>query len=423
MSISNETYLFLFFLFLALSAFFSSLEVAYLSVQKSRLRHLVSIGTKGALQAEQIAQSPDRLLATTLFANNIVQTAAAAVGTVMFTRLLGENWGILASTVGIAIATLLLAEAMPKTFSARHPERLALLFARPFRILETSLSPIVSGISWLTSRVVGGGIPAPTYQVSEEEIRSIISVGEEAGGLEENEAEMLHKVFEFGDRLVNEVMTPRTEVVWLEKGTKLKDFLNLYTQHPHSRLPVYQDTTDNVVGILAIRDILIALAKNLLTAEDVIDSLIRPAIFVPETKHLSDLLNEMQTSGNRLALVVDEYGGIAGIVTLQQMIEVIVGQIRDELIHPLEFKTIDANTFEVDGGMTIDAANEELGLTLPKGNYETLAGFILNHLGHIPHVGEQIKQDKLKIVITHMKGLKIDKVRITRVEPDPPLAA
>ena len=209
----------------------------------------------------------------------------------------------------------------------------------------------------------------------------------------------------------------------LVRKLPLKDFLNLYTQHPHSRLPVYQDSTDNVVGILAIRDILIALAKNQLTAEDVIDSLIRPAIFVPETKRLSDLLNEMQTSGIRLALVVDEYGGIAGIITLQQMIEVIVGQIRDELIHELEFKTIDANTFEVEGGMTIDAANEELELMLPKGNYETLAGFVLNHLGHIPRVGEQIKQDKLKIVITHMKGLKIDKVRITRVEPDPPMAA
>lgn len=423
MAVSNETYLFLFFVFLALSAFFSSLEVAYLSVQKSRLKHLVSIGISGALQAEQIAQSPDRLLATTLFANNVVQTAAAAVGTVIATRLLGENWGVVASTVGIAIATLLLAEAMPKTFSARHPERLALLFARPFRILEASLSPIVSGISWLTSRVIGGGIPAPSYQVSEEEIRSIISVGEEAGAVEENEAEMLHKVFEFGDRRVNEVMTPRTEVVWIEKGTKLQDFLNLYTQHPHSRFPVYHDSTDNVVGVLAIRDILIALAKNQPATDSTIDFMIRPAIFVPETKLLSELLSEMQASGNRMALVVDEYGGIAGIITLQQMIEEIVGQIRDELIHEQEFKTIDENTFEVEGGMTIDTANDELGLTLPAGNYETVAGFILSHLGHIPRMGEQIKHDKLKIIITHMKGLKIEKVRITRMEPDTKVAA
>lgn len=421
MPISNETYLFLFFLFLTLSAFFSSLEVAYLSVQKSRLKHLVSTGVSGALQAEQIAGSPDRLLATTLFANNVVQTAAAAVGTVIAVRLLGENWGVVASTAGIAIVTLLLAEAIPKTLSARYPERLALLFARPFRVLEASLSPIVSGISWLTSRVVGGGIPAPSY--GEEEIRSIISVGEEAGAVEENEAEMLHKVFEFGDRLVNEVMTPRTEVVWIEKGTKLQDFLNLYTQHPHSRFPVYHDSTDNVVGVLAIRDVLIAVAKKQTAPEGSIDALVRPAIFVPETKRLSDLLNEIQASGNRMALVVDEYGGIAGIVTLQQMIEVIVGQIRDELIHDLEFKTIDENTFEVEGGMTIDTANDELGLALPTGNYETVAGFILSHLGRIPRTGEQIKHDKLKIIITHMKGLKIEKVRITRLEPDTKVAA
>ena len=174
---------------------------------------------------------------------------------------------------------------------------------------------------------------------------------------------------------------------------------------------------------MAIRDVLIALAKNQLTAETPIDILIRPAIFMPETKYLSELLNEMQASGNRIALVVDEYGGIAGIITLQQMIEEIVGQIRDELIHDQEFKTIDDNTFEVEGGMTIDGANEELGLTLPPGNYETVAGFVLSQLGHIPQKGEQIKHDKLKIVITNMKGLKIEKVRITRVDPDPPVAA
>lgn len=420
---SNESYFFLFFLFLALSAFVSSLEVAYLSVQKSRLKHLAGTAVRGAAEAERITQSPDRLLATTLFTNNVVQTAAAAVGTVIAIRLLGERWGVVVSTVAIAILTLFLAEALPKTFSARHSERLALLFAGPFRILEKALSPVVSGISWLTSRVTGGGLPAPTYQVSEEEIRSIISEGEQVGAVEETEAEMLHKVFEFGDRRVAEVMTPRTEVVWIEKGTKLRDFLRVYMETPHSRFPVYQDSTDNVVGILAIRDVLIAQAKNEITTDSAIDSLVRPAVFVPETKHLSELLNEMQSSGSRMAVVVDEYGGIAGVATLQRMIEEIVGQIRDELVHEQDFKAIDENTFEVEGGMTIDGANGELGLGLPQGEYETVAGFVLSQLGHIPRVGETMKYNSFKVLVTGMKGMKIEKVRITRLEPDASVAS
>ncbi|MBI4287026.1 MAG: HlyC/CorC family transporter [Chloroflexi bacterium] len=422
MEISNQTYVFLFFIFLAFSAFVGIVEVAYLSVQKSRLKHLTSTGVRGASEAERITQSPDRLLATTLFINNVVQTAAAAVGTVVAVRWLGEQWGVIASTVGIAFATLILAEAIPKTFSARHSERLALLFARPFRLMESSLSPVVSAISWLTTRVTGGGLPAPTYKVSEEEIRSIISEGEQVGAVEEDQAEMLHNVFEFGDRRVSEVMTPRTEVVWLEKGTKFKDFLKLYMEHPHSRFPVYHDSTDNVVGILAIRDVLIAQARNQITPEGVIDPLVRPAAFVPETKQLSELLNEMQASGSRMAVVVDEYGGIAGVATLQAMIEEIVGEIRDELVHTEEFQAIDEHTFEVEGGMTVDVANEELGLKLPQGEYETVAGFVLSHLGHIPRVGEQFKYDSFKLFVTNMRGLKVEKVRITRLEPDSPVA-
>ena len=420
--ISTQAYVFLFLLFLALSAFVGLVEVAYLSVQKSRLKHLAGTGVRGASEAERITQSPDRLLATTLFVNNVVQTAAAAVGTVIAVRWLGERWGVVVSTVIIAMATLIFAEAIPKPYSARHAERLALLFARPFRVMEKALSPVVSAISWLTTRVTGGGLPAPSYKVSEEEIRSIISEGEEAGAVEETQAEMLHNVFEFADRRVSEVMTPRTEVVWLEKGTRLSDFLKLYMEHPHSRFPVYKDSTDNVVGILAIRDVLIAQARNQITPESTIDPLVRPAVFVPETKQLSELLTEMQDSGSRMAVVVDEYGGIAGIATLQAMIEEIVGEIRDELVHKQEFKAIDENTFEVDGGMTVEMANEELGLKLPQGEYETVAGFVLSQLGRIPRAGEQFKYDSFKVLVTNMRGLKVEKVLITRLESNSPVA-
>lgn len=421
-TIAHNLALTLFVLFLVLSAFFCALEVAFLAVQKSRVRHLVSSGVAGAAEVERITLRPDRLLATTLFSNNVVQTGAAVLGTVIVVAMLGETLGVIVATVGIAVITLLFAEAIPKTLAARHAERLALLFARPFRILEGSLSPIISALSWLTTRVTGGELAAPRYMVSEAEIRSIISEGEETGAVEGVEAEMLHKVFEFGDRRVVEMMTPRTEVVWVEMDTRVTDFLKLYTERPYSRFPVVADSPDNVVGILEIRDLLLAQAQDQIGPEAHIDSLVRPVLFTPETKRGGELLTEMQASGSRMAVVVDEYGGIAGIITLQQMVEEIVGEIRDELIRDKDVETIDEYTFEVDGSLRIEEANEKLGLSLPSGEYETVAGFVLSSLGHIPRMGEQLRYDGLKMVIKEMRGLKIEKVLITRMEGDAALA-
>jgi len=251
--------------------------------------------------------------------------------------------------------------------------------------------------------------------VSEEEIRTMISVGHKEGTVEETQAEMLHKVFDFGDRPVREVMVPRPEVVCIEQGSTVADFLTLYAESPMSRFPVYQENMDNVVGILSVKDVLMALAKSVITGDSSIDDLIRPAYFTPETKHISKLFIEMRDENYRMAVVVDEYGGTAGIVSLSRLVEEVVGPVGDELAAAeKDYEAINEYTFQVDGGMRIEEANEEMELKLPEGDYETVAGFILDLLERIPKQGEQMRYKGLKLVITKMRGMKIEEILLTK---------
>jgi putative hemolysin len=243
----------------------------------------------------------------------------------------------------------------------------------------------------------------------------MISVGHKEGTVEEAEAEMLHKVFEFGDRPVREVMVPRLEVVSIEQGSKIADFLALYAESPLSRFPVYQENMDNVVGILSVKDVLMAQAKGSITDESTIDDLVRPAYFAPETKRINELFAEMRDENYRMCVVVDEYGGTAGIVSLTRLVEEIVGPVGDELAEiEKEYEVINEYTFQIDGSMRIEEANEEMELELPEGDYETVAGFVLHLLGHIPKPNEQLRYKGLKLVITEMRGLKLEKILLTK---------
>ena len=406
-----------FLLCLALSAFFSSAEAAFISLPKLRIRYLAESGVKGARQLAKAADRPERFLATVLLGNNLVNVAAATLGTIMAVAAFGLPWGPIIATVGVTALILVFGEVIPKTLAVHRAQRLSLLYINPVRIIEWCLYPFVLALD----RIGLGFIKmvAETEEdrklVSEGEIRSVISAGEDEGVVEEDEAEMLHKVFEFTDRPVSKVMIPRTEIAWVEQGTKLSDFLAIYAQTPYSRFPVYKDNTDNVVGILFAKDVLMKLTDNCASEEIVIDGLIRPAHFVPESKHLGELLTEIRDGGYHVVIVVDEFGGIAGMVTLGQLTEEIVGDIRHELIkEDRDFVVTGDNVFQLDGGFRVEEANDELGLELPLGDYETVAGFILSCLGRIPRQGEQLKYRNLKFVITEMRGVKIEKVMVTR---------
>jgi len=408
-----------FLICLVLSAFFSSAESAFISLPKLRIKYLVESGVKRATQLAKNAEKPERFLATVLLGNNLVNVAAATLGTIMAVATFGVIKGPIIATLGVTALILVFGEVIPKTLAVHHAQRLSLAYINPLRIIEWCLYPFILALGR-----IGLGFTKMVTQseedrklVSEGEIRSAINVGESEGVVEQDEAEMLHKVFEFTDRPVSKIMIPRTEIAWVEQGTKLSNFLDIYTQTPYSRFPVYKDNTDNVVGILFAKDVLMKLADDSTNKKIVIDDLIRPAYFVPESKHLGELLTEMRDGGYHVVIVVDEFGGVVGMVTLGQLTEEIVGDIRDELTgEEKDFMVTGDRTFQLDGGFRVEEANEELGLELPTDDYETVAGFILSHLGRIPKQGEQLKYRDLKFVITEMRGMKIEKVMVTREE-------
>ena len=414
----NSLFVVLFFLSLGCAAFFCSAETAFIGIQKLRLQHLIQSGHPAAKRVAKIVEQPEKFLATVLLGINFFETAVATLGTIIAVSLIrNENWAVAIATIVITIVTLVFAELIPKSLAVRYGERIALRYVKPLEIISTLLYPLVyilNHIGIRFTKLVGESeIPKPT--ISEEEFRTAISIGEAEGVMEGNEAEMLHKVFEFTDRTVSKIMVPRTEITWVAQGTKLSDFLNLYTQGRYSRFPVYKDNTDNVVGILHAKDVLMKLTDESDNRDSVIDDLVRPAYFVPEGKRLGELLAEMRDGGHHAAVVVDEFGGIAGMVTLGQLTEEIVGDIHDELTgKEKDFIVTGDSTFQLDGGFRIEDANEELGLNLPSGDYETVAGFILSQLGRIPKQGEHFKYQNLKFVITEIRGMKIAKVIVTR---------
>ena len=407
----------LLFVCLILSAFFSGSETAFISLQKVRLEHLVGTEVRGAKRVARMIQKPEKFLSTVLLGNTFVNTAAAGLATALAIARWPEQ-GILIATVVVTIVLLIFAETTPKTIAAHHAERVALIAVRPLELISWLLTPFVFALSWIASRAgwFMGGASLPRSLATAEEIRNMISVGHIEGTVEESEAKMLDNVFDFGDRPVSDVMVPRPEVIAIEKGSSAADFLALYARSPLSRFPVYQENMDNVIGILSVKDVLMGLARNDADRQASINELVRPAYFTPESKHVSELFTEMRDNNYRVAVVIDEFGGTAGIVSLSRLVEEIVGPVGDEMAAAeKEYEIINANTFQIDGGMRIEEMNEEMALGMPESeDYETIAGFILSLLGYIPKQGEQLRYKDIKIVITRMRGMKIEEVLLTK---------
>ncbi len=402
-------------------ALVNAVEIAVVATNRIRIRHLVEQGSRSALALEHLRQDEERFFSLIILLQNVFIVLASIMGGVISSDVLpGPAWvRVAAGTVVTAFVTAELGEATPKVLASRLSERIALAAALPMRLLMRVLSPVVTVLALTPaaiSRVLLGERARVTPTVTEAELRMLIDIAAEERAVGQAEAELLDRVFHFHDRRVNEVMIPRTEVVWLESGSTLADFLKTFDQTPHSRFPVYHETVDNVVGVVGIKDVLRAIARKEADESTPIDRLMRPAFFVPETKPVGTLFWQMQQERNQIAIVVDEYGGVAGIVTLELLLEEMVGRVVDELGQPVEteFQTIDERTVEVDGGMSIFDLREELGIEIPEGDYETIAGYVLERLGHIPRVGESFASDGFVVTVTEMDGVKIEKVRLVR---------
>ncbi|MDD5648672.1 MAG: hemolysin family protein [Dehalococcoidia bacterium] len=422
MDSERTLYFILILVCLLLSAFFSSAEVAIVSLSRIKVKHLLSHHVKFADILESFQKQPGMFLSAILLGNNVVNIAAASLGTIIAVSFFGPNMGALVATICITILVLVLGEVIPKTVAAHNAEKLALAYSIPVRLLIWILYPFV----WVLNKIGAGFTRMVTdagevrMTIDEAEIRTAIDVGEAEGVWKETEADMIHKAFEFPDRPVSDVMQPRTEISFIEEGTLLQEFLQTYSEHPHSRFPVYRDTMDNVIGMLTVKDVLMAIARGEIKDADPVDGLVRQAYFVPETKRLGEMLAEMRDHNFHMAIVIDEFGGVAGIANLEHMASEIMGSIGDEMVAgEKEIIPIDANTYDIDGGLRVEEANDELDLDLPAGEYDTVAGFILSHLGRIPKKGEHFRYRDLRITITEIVNRKIERITITREKNAP----
>lgn len=402
-----------------LAAFFAASETAIVFSNKAHIRELDNAGNARAATVLTLLQERDRLHATLLLAENFFIVLSAVLCTVISVNLFSRMSLVVAITaLFMSVLVVFFAKLLPKGMVARNPDRFALIVAAPMQVVMRLLSPFSRLLSGTADLVAGPGPQGMscTAVVTEEDIKAMINLGEERGSLKEEEKELLHKVFEFGDTLAAEAMRPRTEIVSVPSSVTLREVLVLVSEFGYSRYPVIEDTVDTVVGILYIKDILVAMASGDVKREDGIQRFVRPAYFIPENKRVSELLSEMQRNRFQIAIVIDEYGGTAGLVTLEDLIEEIVGSIHDELeTEKKDVQIVDEKNFVVSGQAALDEVNELLDTNLQSTDFNTLGGFVFGLFGRMPKAGEQLKYRNLKLEVLELEGRKISKVKITKL--------
>ncbi len=402
-----------------LAAFFAAAETAIVFSNKTHIRELSEAGNHRAGAVIQLVQERDRLHSALLLAENLFIVLAAVLGMIIAASLITQTALAAAAAVPVmTLAIVIIAKLAPKGIACRNPDRFALLVSGPLQLVVKLLSPPARLIAALADLIAGPGQQGMscTTVVTEEDIKALINLGEERGSLKEEEKELLHKVFEFGDTLASQAMRPRTEIISVPSSVALQEVLAFVSEFGYSRYPVIEDTVDTVIGILYIKDILVAMASGEVKREEGIQRFIRPAYFIPENKRVSELLSEMQRNRFQIAIVIDEYGGTAGLVTLEDLIEEIVGSIHDELeAGGKDVQIVDEKNFVVSGQSALDEVNETLDTSLQSTEFNTLGGFVFGLFGRMPKVGEQLKFKNLKLEVLELEGRKISKVKITKL--------
>jgi CBS domain containing-hemolysin-like protein len=403
----------LFVLCVILSAFFSSSEVALISITRAKARTLLNEGKPGSKAVAALKEKPDHLLITILIGNNIVNIAAASLATAIAIRIFGDI-GVGIATGFVVIVLLVFGEIGPKIYATRAPDSFALSVAPVIFNLSRILTPII----WLVEKVsptFGIGKEAGEVSVTEEEIKEWIDVGKEDGTIEQGEQEMLYSVLEFADTTAREIMTPRVDVTLMEDTVSFEEAIRIFNETGFSRIPVYHDHSDNITGILNVKDVFSAMVSH--RKDSTIKEVMYDPMFVPETKKIDDLLKELQVHRVQMAIVIDEYSSFVGIATVEDILEEIVGDIMDEYDkEEPDIQNISDGVFAVDAQMWVEDINERMEIDLPVDeSYETVGGLIIDRLGHIPlHPGEkvEINDGKITLVVMQMHGRRIVKVKV-----------
>jgi putative hemolysin len=402
-------------LLVLLAGFFAASEAALVSISRLRARTLTERRIRGARNVELLVDEKTRFLTAILVGNTIVLLAADSLATYIAISLRVPSGAIL-STVIMTTVFLLFGEVIPKTVATGDSERWALRLAVPMRYAAYILTPIARAFEFVTDLILRlfGIKHAHRPHVTEEDIRTLVNVGAEQRVIEEQERELIHSVMEFGDTIVREVMKPRPEMVAVSIEDSPRRVLDVVIAEGYSKLPVYQESKDDIIGVIHDRELLIALADGSL-ARNSMRELMRLAVHVPETKKIADLLREMQRDKFSLAIVVDEYGGTAGLVTMEDLLEEIVGEIRDE--HDIDeqesISVISDREAVVEAGTNIEDVNAKLGTELPTEDFETIGGYTVGLFGRLPKEGEEIDgADHTRLRVDRTRGRRILAVRI-----------
>ena len=408
---------------IGLSGFFSSSEIAMFNLPKHRLEGMVEDDVAGAELVKALKDDPHRLLVTILVGNNIVNIAMSSIATAILSLHFGGLVGVLLATFGITALVLLFGESVPKSYAVENTESWAVRISKPLKATEYLLYPLIVLFDYLTRQVnkltgSTGAIESP--YVTRDEIQEMIESGEREGVLEEEEHEMLTRIFRFNNTIVKEVMTPRLDITAVPKDAGIDEAIETCIQSGHARVPVYEGSLDNVQGVVHIRDLVRDLNYGETEAEDLcLEDLIQPTLHVPESKNVDELLTEMRENRMHMAIVIDEFGTTEGLVTVEDMIEEIVGEIlKSGEEEPVE--QLDERTVIVRGEVNIEDVNEALEIDLPEGQeFETIAGFIFNRAGRLVEEGEEITYDGVRITVETVENTRIMKARLRKLEEPP----
>jgi putative hemolysin len=407
-------------LFLAASS--AAAETALTSVSRIKIRKQAEDGDSRAQRVLRMLERPQNVLSTILVSSNVSVIVASTTATILAINLFVQ-FGEIISTIVLSFVVLVFCEITPKTVAIQAPELWAKRLAGPVDNLAFLLRPIIAALTFITTglvRLIGGKPVLRGPFITEEELRLLVEVGEQEGVLEEDEREMIHNVFELADTSVREIMVPRIDMVTIEGSASVEEAMDLIVQGGQSRIPVYDETIDNIIGVLYAKDLLRILQTQ--QHPDQVSELVRAAYFVPESKRLDDLLRELQQQHVHMAIVIDEYGSVSGLVTIEDLVEEIIGDIQDEYDREeVLLERINDNEYLVDAKISLDELNEELDSNLSSEDYDTLGGFVYGLLDKIPTVGDRVHADGFTMTVVSTRGRRVTKVRLIRqnINPEP----
>ncbi|MCK4778376.1 MAG: HlyC/CorC family transporter [Actinomycetia bacterium] len=399
-----------------MAGFFSSTETAFTTLSRAKVRYMVEEGKKDAEKIEKLLENPTRVLSTILIGNNVVNILASALATYIALQI-SPSYGVGIATGVMTFLILVFGEICPKTYAIRHADKIVLFSIKIISFFSIVLYPVALILIFISNgflRLFGEKETRKTPFLTEEEIKSMVSIGEEEGVIHTDEKRMIHSIFKFGDTIVKEVMTPRMEMVCLKSDSEIKEVVETSVNQGYSRIPVYEDKIDNITGVVYVKDLIPLLLKEDKTTS--IKKIIRPAYYVPETKKVNELLKELQANKVHMAVVLDEYGGTAGLITIEDLIEEIVGEIFDEYDFKKEpiFKKISDDTYLVDGRVDLEEAKELLGMEISDENIETFGGFVYHLFGKVPREGESIEYKGYIFKVERVERRRISKVFVKK---------